>query len=197
MSDSADVTNEVLRGEILTAAIGAFNAAGARFTLNDVCRPLRISKKTIYTVFPGKEALLCAMIDEGFRRVKEEEELIYLDGTMSTAEKIRRIVIVIPESFRRLDFRKFASLRDGYPAVYAQIVQHLETGWDRTLELFEKGMREGTLRRFPLPLVKAMIESSMEAFLLGKYPDDIEYEQALDLMMEIFMKGLLAREDMA
>jgi hypothetical protein len=42
-----------------------------------------------------------------------------------------------------------------------------------------------------------MIESSMEAFLLGKYPDDIEYEQALDLMMEIFMKGLLAREDMA
>ena len=79
MSDSADVTNEVLRGEILTAAIGAFNAAGARFTLNDVCRPLRISKKTIYTVFPGKEALLCAMIDEGFRRVKEEEELIKLE----------------------------------------------------------------------------------------------------------------------
>lgn len=196
MSNTEDTSNEVLRGEILAAAIDAFNVAGARFTLDDVCRSLRISKKTIYTVFPGKEALLCAMIDEGFQRVKEEEERIYLSRTMSTAEKVRRIVIVIPESFRRLDFKKFASVREVYPTVYEKIVQQLETGWDRTLELFAKGMREGTLRRFPLPLVKSMIESSMEAFLLGKYPDDMEYEQALALMMEIFMKGLLAREDM-
>ncbi len=74
---------------------------------------------------------------------------------------------------------------------------HKETGRNRTLELLQKGKREGDFRRFPLPLVKAMIESSIEAFLVGKYPDDSEYETALELMMELFMKGLVAREDMA
>ncbi len=197
MNDATVTNTGDLREAILAASVDAFNAAGARFTLDDVCRSLRISKKTIYTVFPGKETLLFSMVDEGFRRVKEAEDRIYHDGKMSTVEKARRIVIVIPDSFRRLDFRQFASVKDVYPAVYARIVEHLETGWERTLELFAKGMREGNLRRFPLPLVKAMIESSMEAFLLGKYPDDIEYEKALELMMDIFMKGLEAREDMA
>ncbi|HHU37009.1 MAG TPA: TetR/AcrR family transcriptional regulator [Treponema sp.] len=195
MTGTKNIIDIDLKKSILVESLEAFNQKGAKFTLDDLCKSLRISKKTIYTVFPGKEALLREMIDEGFRRVKEEEGRIFHDGMLSTIEKIKKIIIVIPDSYQRMDFRKFTSVKELYPEVYEIIVEHIEGGWDRTLELLEQGIQEGVLRKVSLPMVKTLIESAMEAFLLGKYPDEFNYLQALEEMMDIFMYGLINREN--
>ena len=85
-----------LKERILDAAIDAFNDKGAKFTLEDISKSLNISKKTIYTVFEDKESLLKGLIEYGFDSIKENEKRIYEDKALSTTEKIRQIIIVLP-----------------------------------------------------------------------------------------------------
>ncbi len=175
---------------LLEAALEAFNEKGAKFTLEDISKRLNISKKTIYTEFSGKQELMATMIDQGFQEVKREEEKIVSHRELSTLEKIRKIVIVIPEAYRNMNFQKIATLQESYPKLYRKIQKYIEQEWDLTIGLFEKGMEEGVLRRFPIPVVKTMIESTMERFLQQQEQEDFDYIKSLEAMMDIVMKGI-------
>ena len=52
-----------LKESILRGTIQVFNKKGLKFTMDDIARELSISKKTIYTVFTDKGALVLQMVD--------------------------------------------------------------------------------------------------------------------------------------
>ena len=113
--------------------------------MDDVAKILGMSKKTIYTVFRDKESMFLAMVDYMFDSIKESEQQIVEDDALSTVEKIRRILGVIPESYRDVDFRQLYLLKDKYPVIYKQVEKRLETGWETTIQLLEQGMAEGAI----------------------------------------------------
>ena len=53
---------EKLDALVRTQAMQLFRQQGLHFTMQPVAEPLHISKKTIYTVYPSKEALLLDMV---------------------------------------------------------------------------------------------------------------------------------------
>ena len=57
---------EKLDALVRTQAMQLFRQQGLHFTMQQVAEPLHISKKTIYTVYPSKEALLLDMVDHAF-----------------------------------------------------------------------------------------------------------------------------------
>ena len=59
---------EKLDALVRTQAMQLFRQQGLHFTMQQVAEPLHISKKTIYTVYPSKEALLLDMVDHAFAR---------------------------------------------------------------------------------------------------------------------------------
>ena len=63
-----------LREQILDTATQLFRTHGLNFTMQQVASSLHISKKTIYTVYPGKEALLMDMVDLLFARIHQKGE---------------------------------------------------------------------------------------------------------------------------
>mgnify|MGYP002704100472 FL=1 len=69
--DDKKVNN--LRESILEGTLQVFNQNGLKFTMDDIASLLKISKKTIYTVFRDKEELFLAMVDCLFDQIKEEE----------------------------------------------------------------------------------------------------------------------------
>ena len=52
-----------MREKIIEATIREFSKNGLKFTMNDLAKQLGISKKTIYTVFESKQAVLVAVAD--------------------------------------------------------------------------------------------------------------------------------------
>ena len=62
-----------LRSQILDHTTEIFTRVGLRFTMQEVAEEMHISKKTIYTEFPSKEALLTAMLDRGFGLIQEHK----------------------------------------------------------------------------------------------------------------------------
>ena len=118
-----------LREMILEGTIKAFNRKGLKFTMDDIARELAISKKTIYMVFADKESLFLAMVDYMFDHIKESEEAVVQDTSLSTKEKIKKILGVMPEGYKEVDFRQLYLLRERYPAIYKRVEERLETGW--------------------------------------------------------------------
>ena len=51
-----------------------FRRDGLRFTMQQAAAMMHISKKTIYAVYPSKEALLLDMVDDAFTRIHARKQ---------------------------------------------------------------------------------------------------------------------------
>ena len=183
------------RQMILEGTIRAFNRKGLKFTMDDVAKELSMSKKTIYTVFRDKESLCFAMVDYLFDSIKESEQRVLNDESLDTLEKIRKVLGVIPEGYREIDFRQLYLLREKYPAIYQRVEERLETGWENTIALLEQGMREGVVRKVDIPIVKMMMEAAIEQFFQRDIllQNGITYMDALDEVVGILVDGIRTR----
>lgn len=184
-----------LREEILEGTVLAFRNKGLKFTMDDIASLLGMSKKTIYTVFHDKEELFLAMVDYLFDSIKESERQVSQDPGLDTVEKIRRILGVLPESYRDVDFSRLYPLREKYPAIYRQVERRLETGWETTIALLEQGMAEGVIRPVKIPILKLMLEASLEQFFQRDVlvKNGIAYREALEEVVDILMEGIRAQ----
>ena len=182
---------------ILEGTIKAFNEKGLKFTMDDVAKILGISKKTIYTVFRDKESMFFTMVDYMFDSIKESERQILADEGLTTLEKIRKILAVIPEGYRDIDFRHLYLLKDKYPAIYAQVENRLENGWETTIALIEQGIEEGVIRPVKIPIVKMMLEAALEQFFQRDIllRNEISYMDALDEVVGILVDGIVAGDN--
>ena len=109
-----------LRERMIGAATALFQAKGLWFTLQEVADALHISKKTIYTLYPSKEALLLDMVDDLFDRIHQEKRsLIATSGPIE--ERIRSVMIALPEQYQALDLRLLGELDEKYPAVARRV----------------------------------------------------------------------------
>lgn len=184
-----------MKEKIIEATIWVFNQKGLKFTMDDIAKELSMSKKTIYTVFKDKESLLFEMVDYCFDKIKESEDAVLSDETLSTAEKIRQILGVLPESYMDIDFRQLYSLKEKYPKTYRKVEQRLESGWEKTIALINQGMEEGIVRPVNVQIVKMMLEASIEQFFARDIliRNGLTYKEALDEVVRVIVDGIIVR----
>lgn len=185
-----------LKIKIMAATIDIFRSKGFKFTMSEVAAATGISKKTIYKIFDSKEELLLAIADYGNDRIQERKREI-LSSSLETAEKIRSVIIALPEDYLDLDFRKFDELAEVYPAVYARVVLHIENGWEPIFALLEQGMQEGRIRRIHVQILRGIISATIQNYLASGELSrcEIRYSDALQEMISIIMDGILAKGD--
>ena len=177
-----------LRAQILDAAAKLFQAEGLGFTMQQVAAALHISKKTIYTVYSDKEALLLDMVDMLFEKIhRRKAELAALP--LPLEERLRAVIIALPEEYAALDFRQLDALEEKYPAVAARVRRHLETGWEPTMALLEQGIAEKRIRPVNLTVLRRVLTAAFQQLLSGAN-DGSSYAAELDDMMDIFMNGI-------
>ena len=194
MRDKMERTDEC-RIQAYEAAIDEFNEKGLKFTMDDISRRLGISKKTLYTLFKDKEELFLQTVEYGFAAVKESETNIINNSALSLVDKIRKIIVVLPDKYHNVDFRKLYALKEKYPKIYQEVETRIENDWEPTLSLIQEGMNQGILRKVRIPVLKAMIEASIEHFLNSEVliREGITYDEALNEMIETIMQGIILK----
>lgn len=181
--------------KILEATIKVFNRKGLKFTMDDIASELSMSKKTIYTVFRDKESMFFAMVDYCFDKIKESESEILSDDSLSTVEKIRGVLAVLPSGYKNVDFRQLYTLKDKYPNTYSRVEERLETGWEKTIALINQGIEEGSIRPVNVNLLKSMLEATIEQFFQRDIliRNQISYAEALEEVVNILVDGIVKR----
>jgi hypothetical protein len=129
-----------------------------------------------------------------FDGIKESEQAVLEDENLDTLGKLHKILGVMPEGYKDVDFRQLYLLRDKYPTIYKQVEQRLETGWENTIALMEQGMEEGVLRKVRIPIVKMMLEAALEQFFQRDVliQNGITYQEALTQVVDILIMGIKA-----
>lgn len=182
-----------LREKIIGAAEELFRTEGLQFTMQEVAAALHISKKTIYTVYSSKEELLLDMIDGLFADIhRKKAELAASDAPVE--ERIKAVIVALPEQYRAIDFRMSDELDEKYPAAARRVREHLENNWEPTIALLEEGIAAGRIRPVPVAVLRQMIVASIRSFLSGG-ENGIGYADTLEVMIDIIMNGIRRRED--
>jgi AcrR family transcriptional regulator len=165
---------------------------GLKFTMSELASQLGMSKKTIYQLFVSKEALLSEVVKNTFAKIKEAEQIILSDESLDIIQKIKALTIVLPDSYKSLNWQRVGELADKYPKIYAQIQEGLESDWESTLSLYEEAIERGLIKPTNLAVVKTMIEASIEHFLSTHDLEEgqISYIEALETMMDIILYGI-------
>ena len=180
---------EDLSALVRTQAMQLFRQQGLHFTMQQVAEPLHISKKTIYTVYPSKEALLLDMVDHAFAEIHRcKQEILAGSGTLQ--EKLRAVIIAMPAEYAALDLQQMKELDEKYPVVAARVRSQLENGWEPTMALLEQAVAEGVMRP-----VSLMITASIESFLADRSlaESGVQYVTVLEEMISILLEGVLPR----
>lgn len=179
---------------ILEATIEVFNRKGLKFTMDDIALEISISKKTIYKTFNDKETLFLCMVDYCFDKIADKKDAVLNDDTLSTIEKLRKVLCVLPDSYVNVDFGKLYELKSKFPKTYEQVEVRLETGWDGVIRLVEDGIKEGVIRPINVHILKTMMESTLEQFFRRDVlvENSISYQDALDEVVSILVDGILA-----
>ena len=98
----------------------------------------------------------------------------------------------MPEGYRDIDFRQLYLLKDKYPSIYAKVEKRLETGWENTIELLNRAREEGLIRRIDIPILKLMLEASIEQFFQRDIliRNGLTYQEALSEVVDILVEGI-------
>lgn len=184
-----------IENKILEGTLTVYKDKGLKFTMDDVARTLGMSKKTIYKVFDDKEAMFLAMVDYIFDSIKVAENEILEDSSLDTLEKIRRILCVLPDGYKDIDFGQLYDLKSKYPKIYEKVEMRLETGWEPTISLIEQGISEGVIRQINITIVKMMFEASLEHFFQRDvlYKNKLSYRQGLAEVVSVILDGIVAK----
>lgn len=182
-----------LKERILDAVIEKFNDKGLKFTMDDVARRLGISKRTLYTAVNDKEALFIEAVDCVFGDIKESERRIAEDPSIDIVDKLKRILIDLPQKYKTIDFRKLYDLKSKFPRIYTKIESRIETEWDATFQIMDQAMAEGRIRRISLPVFQSIVSGTIEFYLSRSILLDsqIAYEDALEQMLDVIFNGIL------
>lgn len=177
---------------ILNAAIEEFGRNGLKFTMDDIAKNLGVSKKTLYRVYDTKEAMLLALADYCFADIKKSEKEIMNDPDLDIVTKIERIMIVLPERYQNIGLSNLYQLSDKYPNIYKRVESYLSTDWDATISLLQQGIEEGKIRPVSIPIVQAMVESTIQSFMAKDIlvENKISYENAMQEMIKIIIQGI-------
>ena len=152
-----------------------------------------MSKKTLYVLFADKQALLSDVVEYCFASIKAAERQVIGDSSLSTLQKIQKILGVMPENLLRMDFRNLYLARIRYPYLYEKVAVHLESDWEPTLDLIRQGQEDGTIRQFSVPVFRTILSSCIETFLTSDVLNQagLSYAEGLEELTQIMVQGIL------
>ena len=184
-----------VKEEILNAATELFHEKGLHFTMDDVAAKLHRAKKTIYRFYPSKEDLLNGLLSYGFDQIQKTKAEI-LKSDLPLEEKLSKVIIAFPEVYQKLDFSKLNELGEKYSRIAQDLRRHLEDGWEPIIQLMEEGVAQGKIRPVNLKVFRLIATADLEYFVSSNELKraGVEYHEALNGMVDIFMKGLIVRD---
>lgn len=178
--------------QIINTTIELFNEYGYKFRIDDITNKLFISKKTIYNIFGDKEQLFMEVLRYCGASVKKEQEQIIKSGEMDYADKVRHILALWPDRFRRLNQKQLIALKISFPKMAKKVGDYYRKEWETVEEILTEAMIRGSIIRIPTKLIRNMLEGTLENFVLNNNDSEnmISYEEAKKDTIRVIMNGI-------
>ncbi len=156
------------RERIIAAAREHFFVHGFHsVTMDDLAHGLAMSKKTIYAHFPGKTALLEAMLQDKFRRVEADLEAITSERSAGFAAGLQRLLACVQRHTEEIRPPFLRDIRREAPDLFKVVQARRREVIQRYFrKLLGEGRREGLIRNdVPVHLIIEILLGAVEAIM--------------------------------
>ena len=181
--------------KIINATIDIFREKGVKFTMDDIANKLSVSKRTLYENIDSKEKLLDLLVDEVFDSIKEQGKMIIADDSIDDLEKLKRLLTIIPTSYKTIDYTNIHEINKFYPNIYEKIINRLETGWEPTKILINNCIEKGIIKKVNLSLMKRILIGSIRTIIEDNnlHKENLDYEESMKKIVDIMFDGLVIK----
>ncbi|MFT8363233.1 MAG: TetR/AcrR family transcriptional regulator [Sporolactobacillus sp.] len=181
-----------MKEQILEVAAQLIGKYGLRkFTLDEIARELKISKKTIYQHFESKEAIVRAYFETALiidqKSVRER-----LGASRTLAEKVH--ATIFSEHNFCIPVSVIQEAKLFYPDVYKEVERCKQFKIDTLASILEQGIASGSIRAsVHLPLLSALCEKIADIVTDYDFLIDskLTAHEAIDEFVSIILKGIL------
>ncbi len=182
-----------MKEKIMEAVIELFNEKGCHFTLDDIEKKLRISRKTVYKYFLSKNDILKSIIDDAHEGIHVRQQEIFRDPHMGVKEKLFAALTIEARHEDKINLRRLYEMEQDAPEVFTYFMNAYEDNWGIIEALLRQGMEEGILRPMNVELIRRMLADGMETCYHGDFllRNNLQYKEALHQVVDIVMEGLV------
>lgn len=134
--------------EVASEEFALNGLSGAR--IDEIAARTRSSKRMIYYYFGDKEGLYLAVLENAYRKVREGEAKLDIDG-LSPLDALRRLVeFTFDHHHKHEDFIRMVMIENIHHAEYlekSKVIRQLNVTAIGTIEaLYERGVKDGLFR---------------------------------------------------
>ncbi|MCR8645421.1 TetR/AcrR family transcriptional regulator [Paenibacillus sp. N1-5-1-14] len=184
-----------MRQKIMLHAKQEIFKSGFRFTMADIARQCGVSTKTIYECFSSKEELIRDLVQQAIDEIKEREQIIIHDQTLTTMDKLKALLVLLPQDFQFFDIKRLYELQRYYSEVWEYLNTFMEEQWDGVDQIVAEAQAEGLLGTFNRALFIQLYIGGLNRLMEQASVDQIglTLREALYEMVEIMINGIKMR----
>ncbi len=188
---------EKTRRLIINNASRIFVERGFRnVSVEELCKVVGVSKVTFYKYFENREALVETLVDECL-----SEALPAMAENFESDKDVEQIIethynLLVDLFISRISARMMADMESQMPRTWERIEKLRKAETEALIRLFNRGQREGTIRKDIDPVVARVIfEETMGSifrpgFLISK---DLTLNQASSTIKAVFLHGIVEK----
>ncbi|NLO91731.1 MAG: TetR/AcrR family transcriptional regulator [Elusimicrobia bacterium] len=136
-----------LSAEVMRQARELFSSRGfSSVTMDEVCSAVRISKKTLYAMYPSKEALFDSALSRTLSEIDAESEAIMKQRKLDCFDRVKAILSLVRRSYALLSRPLLEDIRRYAPQAWKKVHECREKELRRLESLVADGVREGLFR---------------------------------------------------
>ena len=184
-----------MKTRIINAFIEETRNNGIKFTMDDLARRLGISKRTLYEHFSSKVDILDSIIDVTLAEFDEQTRRILDNPNLTLLEKIRKVIVVVPEHNDFYDLRILEQLKRTYPAQWERVNREMHQ-WDDLKGLLEEGIRTGVIKNINIDLLMRLIIDATNATMDRQFflAHSISVTEAFESIVDVLLVGMIEAE---
>lgn len=163
--------------------------------MDDLARRLGISKRTLYEHFSSKVDILDSIIDVTLAEFDEQTRRILTNSDLTLLEKIRKVIVVVPEHNDFYDLRILEQLKRTYPTQWERVNRELHQ-WDDLKGLLEEGIRTGVIKNVNIDLLMRLIIDASNATMDRQFflAHSISLTEVFESIVDVLLMGMVEKK---
>jgi AcrR family transcriptional regulator len=153
---------------IVAAARRHFFSHGFRgVTMDDLAQELGMSKKTLYACFPGKTALVRAVLTDKFRSIESDLDRITTESPADVLAALHRLLACVQRHAEEIQPPFVRDIRREEPEMFQLVQNRRREVIQRYFgKLFDDGRKAGIIRKdIPTRLITEILLGATEAIM--------------------------------
>ena len=162
-------------------------------SMDDICRELGMSKKTLYQYFGNKSDLVRKMLEQSFEDFESQISLIW-EQNNNAIDDLLELSLVIDEHMKEINLSVSFDLQKYYPEIHREYLDKKRVFASRYLQQnIEKGIRENIYRAdLNMDLIAKLYIQKIEDLHDPNFHenDNISFAEVFHVMFENHIRGI-------